>query len=319
MTTEPTIGRRRIYQDVYGKRTDERSVTSSAEGIEIASVADGALAFDGGGRAFDRALSEGVFFLRIPSWIAVTGGDACAQGFFRGPEDPQYGQLRMLGPERFPDPLLGFHERSNQIEQFLLERRFWLEGYPLDVVALGEDLTLLSRYVVRSVLDHVGLPDQLWHRATGGCSDAEGSYHLTFNHYRPTVDEVGLSSHKDDGFVTLLRATDPGLEINRHGRWESVDPDPGHFIVNFGLAMQLLTCRCSHPVEAIMHRVARQQRDRTTFGHFSSSRCDGAVDAGIHRFDPTTGLERICGARELIDLNDYEIYEGTDDPGGDRA
>lgn len=313
---EPTIRHRAIYQDVYDKRSDPRHTSRSADGIARAHLSNGSLQFDGGSAAFSTALTEGIFFLQIPEWIDITVGDDCAQNFFRGPAHPPYGALRDLTSSYFDDTLLGFHERSNQIEQFLLESRFWHSSYPSEVAHLGSDLTTVSRQVIRSVLEHVDIPNCDWERATGGCSKADGSYHLTFNHYRPTVDEVGLSSHKDDGFVTLLRATDPGLEINRHNQWETLQPLPGHLIVNFGLSMQLLTSRCNTPIAAIMHRVTRQEHDRTTFGHFSSSRCTNDADAGIYRYVPGDGLHRICGSRELIDLNDYEIYEGTDVPSG---
>lgn len=316
---EPNISHRAIYKDVYDKRVDTRRTAYSAENVASACLVDGDLQFDGGESAFSRALTEGIFFLQIPDWVSVNVGEDCAQNFFRGPSHPPYGALRDLTSSQFDDPLLGFHERTNQIEQFLLERRFWESSYPSPVAALGEELTMVSRQVIRSILEYVGIPEQDWERATGGCSEAEGSYHLTFNHYRPTVDEIGLSSHKDDGFVTLLRATDPGLEINRQNQWESLEPLPGYFIVNFGLSMQLLTSRCATPVAAIMHRVTRQRHDRTTFGHFSSSRCIDDADAGIYRYIPRSGLHRICGSRELIDLNDYEIYEGTDLPSGVEA
>lgn len=312
--SEPVISHRAIYRNVYHKRIDTRT-TSPAEGIAQAELIDGELRFEGNERALAEALSEGIFFLRIPNWLNVAAGDECARTFHLGPAHPPHGALRTLGPETLDDPLLGFHERTNQIEQFLLERRLWEDHYSEEVAALGEDLTKISRCVIRSVLEQVRIPLHHWYRATGGCSEATGSYHFTFNHYRPTVDEVGLSSHKDDGFVTLLRATEPGLEINRHDRWESVIPDPNYLIVNFGLSMQLLTSRCSTPISAIMHRVTHQSSDRSTYGHFSSSHCTSSHDAGIYRWEPPDCLHRLCGSRELIDMNDYEIYEGTDESG----
>ncbi|MFD9904553.1 2OG-Fe(II) oxygenase family protein [Streptomyces sp. NPDC059063] len=244
----------------------------------------------------------------------MAAGDAFARQFYEGPAATPYGRFRDIGSDQFGDPLLGFHQRVNQIEQFLLERRFWSAGYPAEIAALGEALTRLARAVLCSVLTHVGIPERDWRRATGGCSRAEGSYHLTFNHYRPAREEIGLSSHKDDGFLTILRTTAPGLEVSREDHWETVPADPGCFIVNFGLSMEILTASSRMPVAAIMHRVARQQDDRSSFGHFSSSGCLPGEDEGIYRYVHGSGLERVCGSRELIDENDYEIYAGTDAP-----
>lgn len=309
----------RIYRDVYDKRADDRRPARAklpqAE-LEVARIDDGVLTFESGG-ARDRALAEGVFFMEIPDDLDVTAGDEFARQFYLGPGAEPYGRFRGLEYDKFGDPLLGFHQRVNQIEQFLLERRFWEGHFPAEIAKLGEGLTVVSQRILRGVLSHVGLPPLDWRRATGGCSEAAGSYHLTFNHYRPARDEIGLNSHKDDGFVTVLRTTSPGLEVNRENAWEAVPTDAAFFVVNFGLSMELLTAACSAPVAAIMHRVAHQEVDRSSFGHFSSSRCAPGDDDGIYRFLPGAGLRRLCGSRELIDANDHEIYQGTDAPEGD--
>lgn len=74
--------------------------------------------------------------------------------------------------------------------------------------------------------------------------------------------------------------------------------------------MEWLTARCNSPVAAILHRVARQTEDRSSFGHFSSSNFLPR-DRGIFNYCPIRGLQRVCDARELIDNNDREIYQGT--------
>ncbi|MCQ0023687.1 hypothetical protein M4914_12500 [Streptomyces somaliensis DSM 40738] len=317
----PEIHRGKIYQDLYEQRSPGSKSQGEARlekayvrpGPEASETETGSLVFeDAGARA--RAFRDGVFLLRIPDGLDVGVGDRFAAQFHRGPGAMPYGRFRDIRSDRFDDPLLGFHQRVDQIEQFLLESRFWTEHYPSEVTALGQALTRLARTVLRSVLAHAGIPREDWRRATGGCSEACGSYHLTFNHYRPTRPDIGLSSHKDDGFLTILRTTTPGLEVYREGRWEAVPVDPDHFVVNFGLSMEILTAGSGTPVAAIMHRVARQDRDRSSFGHFSSSGCLPGEDEGIHRFVRGVGLLRVCGSRELIDENDHEIYAGTDAP-----
>jgi hypothetical protein len=308
----PRIERGRIYRGVYAKRVDDQAVVAEAE-LERAHVANGSLQFETA-LGQSRAFSDGIFLLRIPDGLDLSAGDGFAEQFFLGSGAAPYGRFRELGPAEFGDPLLGFHHRINQIEQFLLERRFLELCYPPEIALLGEQLIQLSQQIMSAVLRHVAVPPDLWSRATGGCADARGSYHLTFNHYRPEHEGCGLSSHKDDGFVTILRTTAPGLEVNRRDQWERVPVDHACFVVNFGLAMEILTAPCERPVTAIMHRVSHQDRDRSSFGHFTSSCCLPGSDEGIYRYQAGTGLERICASRELIDNNDYEIYNGTEQP-----
>ncbi|QYG08888.1 2OG-Fe(II) oxygenase family protein [Janthinobacterium sp. PAMC25594] len=298
-----------IYQDVYSKRVDERPVEVVASLVR-ARVEGDALTFASESQRHC-ALRDGIFLLYIPATIDLSAGDAFAGGFYQGSTSQPYGRFRSMTSEHFGDPLLGFHERSNQIEQFLLERRFWKRDYPIEIMDIGEQMVALAHTVLRSVLRLTDIPERDWPTATGGCSDAAGSYHLTFNHYRPALPGVGLASHKDDGFVTLLRTTAAGLEINRNENWESVVPDPAYFVVNFGLSMEVLTRESAQPVAAIMHRVRHQSSDRFSFGHFSSSFCEPDSDVGIYCFNTEAGLRRICSSRNLIDANDEEIYQGT--------
>lgn len=299
-----------IYGDVYGKRIDDRPADRAAD-LRTARLDGDALAFEDPA-ACEQALHDGVFRLVMPADFPTAAADLFARSFHLGPEVEPYGRFRGLTAERFGDPLLGFHERINQIEQFLLERRFWAGTYPPEITAAGEALTRIAGQVLRAVLALTDIPPKLWDVATGGCSEGRGSYHLTFNHYRPAMAGIGLASHKDDGFLTILRTTAAGLEVNRDDRWESVAPDPDVFVINFGLSMEVLTRHSARPVRAIMHRVRHQTADRSSFGHFSSSHCaPGEDQAGIHAFSSIHGLRRVCGSRELIDANDEEIYQGT--------
>ncbi|CAB3769213.1 2OG-Fe(II) oxygenase family protein [Paraburkholderia humisilvae] len=299
----------RIYQRELRKRVDERPAESAAV-LQRASLDGSELVFDSSVTR-DRALDDGVFLLTIPDSIDFTACDRFARQFYTGNTGLRYGHYRYIDGERFGDALLGYHERINQIEQFLLERRLWQAVYPAEVSACGIALTVIAAHVLRAVLKLTDIARRDWDQATGGCATESGSYHLTFNHYRPALPGIGLSSHKDDGFMTILRTSSPGLEIHRGDRWEAVVPDAACFVVNFGLSMEILTRRSSRPVSAIMHRVQHQTMDRFSFGHFSSSLCKPGAEAGIHSYDSARGLRHICSSRELIDANDVEIYHGT--------
>ncbi|MEN1478788.1 hypothetical protein AAIH16_34950, partial [Pseudomonas aeruginosa] len=222
------LNRGSIYQDVYEKRIDKRPVDTLAK-LQEAYLEDEHLVFPSE-QTRVAALRDGVFLLRIPDDFQVRDCDLFASNFFKGPAIAPYGAFRELTAETFDDPLLGFHERINQIEQFLLERRFWKTHYPEEILQAGEQLTAYSRQLLRAILSLTDIDPEFWSLATGGASDAQGSYHLTFNHYRPRFAGVGLASHKDDGFLTLLRTTEPGLEVNRNDRWEALEPSPDHFV-----------------------------------------------------------------------------------------
>lgn len=303
------LNRGKIYQTELHKRLDEKLARSEAQ-LQRAVLEGAKLIFDTTASQ-DQALHDGIFLLRIPESIDFTACDCFTQQFFTGDKALQYGNFRFMSSSRFGDTLLGYHERSNQIEQFLLERRFWQEVYPAEIEACGLALTSIAGQVLRAILALTDIPMGLWGKASGGCSENAGSYHLTFNHYRSALPGIGLSSHKDDGFMTILRTTSPGLEVNRYERWETVRPDSTCFVINFGLSMEILTRRSSRPISAIMHRVQHQETDRFSFGHFSSSLCTPDTEADIQRYDSKYGLRRICSSRELINANDEEIYHGT--------
>ncbi|WP_371358487.1 2OG-Fe(II) oxygenase family protein, partial [Salmonella sp. E393-2] len=109
----------------------------------------------------------------------------------------------------------------------------------------------------------------------------------------------------------LLRTTEPGLEVNHNDRWEALEPSPDHFVVNFGLSMEVLTRGSSTPVRAIMHRVRHQTHDRCSFAHFTSSHCTPGTEAGSYSYATGEGLRRVCSSRDIIDANDEEIYQCT--------
>ena len=296
-----------LYSTVYHKRVDTRPVSCTAD-LVCAWMTGRRLSF-ASDQDRHQAFADGVFLLKIPTELDVGAADQFANQFYRG-DASEYGHFKSITACQFGDGLLGFHERVDQIEQFLLERRFWASHYPAEVADTGEKMTALSRQILCAALDYAGIPARVWTQATGNCSHGGGAYHLTFNHYRAQLAKVGLSSHKDDGFLTILRTTQPGLEVNRSDSWERVPCAPDKFVINFGLSMEWLTARCNSPVAAILHRVARQTKDRSSFGHFSSSNFLPR-DRGIFNYCPVRGLQRVCDARELIDNNDREIYQGT--------
>jgi hypothetical protein len=292
--------------------------------LQKSEMIDGKLLFDNGDQGFKNAIEDGIFLIRIPSYLSLTSADTFAKNFYKdlltspnnnkNKNKNKYYGYKSYTSENFGDPLLGFHKRKDQIEQFLLEKRFWKKCYPSDVIDIGEYLCKLSSEIITNIFLKTGLPTDIWEKATGGCSHGKGSYHLTFNHFRPEKVTKGLSAHKDDGFITILRSNKPGLEIYKNETWIPLIVSPQYFIINFGLSMEILTKEAEIPVSAITHRVVQQKQtqcgeDRWSWGLFSSSHFDEKLDLGIYSYSSVTGqLKRLSDSREHIERNDIEIY-----------
>lgn len=242
---------------------------------------------------FERACADGFFLLDQPWSLSLEAGDRFAENFYRPAEGLQPNRYRGFSKWTSQQlaPNEGYYLRDHdQTEQFFLEARFWESVFPAELAAQAVAMRDLSIAVLRAVFSRLDLPRDLWSRASGGAIGGEGTYHLTFNHFRPEVAARGLNVHKDSGWVTLLRSIEPGLEVMREGFWRPLDPEPGTFIVNFGCAIEILTRDTATPVAAIAHRVRRQLAksagapDRFSYALFVDSNLDPAVSEGLYRY-----------------------------------
>lgn len=299
------IEKGKIYQNVYERKYDQ-SKRSGEFTPPKAVIENGRLLFEKDSDK-DKAFREGCFLLKIPDSIQINLLDAANREVFN--IDSEY---RKVSGSSLGDCLLGFHSRKNQIEQFLMESRFWDKYFNDEILGSLINYRGMSSLLIREALLYAGIPGQFYNIGTGGCVEEKGTYHITFNHYRSNVNSVGLEAHKDDGFITILRTNSDGLEINRHDCWEKVKVQADYFIINFGLTMEILTKKAKKPLHSILHRVARQDESRFSYGFFASSKCYDE-DAGIYTYE-NNSIKRLCDSRSLIDLNDYEIYEGTKKP-----
>jgi isopenicillin N synthase-like dioxygenase len=85
--------------------------------------------------------------------------------------------------------------------------------------------------------------------------------------YNPlAVDSPGIGAHTDYECFTLLRATEPGLEVmNEHGMWVDTPPLPGAYVVNIGDMLELWT---NGVFVATSHRVRKVCEERYSFPLF---------------------------------------------------
>ncbi|WP_203225501.1 isopenicillin N synthase family oxygenase [Williamsia herbipolensis] len=248
-----------------------------------------------------RALTDGFFYVQQPTGLDLAAGDRFAQSFYRplegGAGDPYRGYQQWTSDQLGPHQ--GYFSRdADQTEQFFLESANWKRAYPTALVEQAHGMRDLALRIERAVLTHLDIPRELWTEATGHSLTPEGTHTLTFNHFRPEIAARGLNIHKDSGWVTVLRSTEPGLEVDRgDGDWVPINPIPGTFIVNFGCAMEILTRETKTPVAAVAHRVVQQpseqhaaKPDRFSYALFVDSSLDKSVCPGLFTYKPNSGL-----------------------------
>ncbi|MGW2410329.1 2OG-Fe(II) oxygenase family protein [Streptomyces sp. NPDC001739] len=255
--------------------------------LERARVAGERLVFDRPD-GFDRALAQGFFLVAIPEELDTTAGDHFAAHFHehrRGDGDP-LDPFRGYRDTDVPGTYQGYFDREHdQWENFYIEQANWAL-LPDAVAQLGHQMTDLGVTVLHSVLAHLGLPERDWAEVTGGLTDYRGHHLLAFNHFRPEKAVRGSKFHRDSGWVTVLRSTDPGLLALIDGTLWAVNPEPGHFIVNFGSSLEVLTERLPRPVRANVHGVVSTERapgqtHRTSYVTF----LDSGLDSTVYRYE----------------------------------
>ncbi|PZU68709.1 MAG: hypothetical protein DI540_07760 [Sphingobium sp.] len=166
--------------------------------------------------------------------------------------------------------------------------------------------------ILRSTLAKVGIPQAEWSVLTGGLSEGDGHQMLAFNHFRSDKPARGSKFHRDSGWVTVLRSTEPGLVGYIGNELRSINPEPGHFIVNFGSSIEVLTEGLSLPVRANVHGVARTRRqpgqsERVSYVTF----LDSDLDADIYRYGPH-GREKLQTVAEFAVQEVSRTYDDDD-------
>lgn len=267
---------------------------------------------------FQRAVADGFFFVEAPTSFSLFFGDLFATNFYlskEGDASERYRGFHDWTADRLAEREGYFLRKVDQVEQFFLERRFWNDVFPPELTGQAERMQAFGLELLQAVLANLDLPRELWDEATGRCLSGKGTYHLTFNHFRPSVRARGLNIHKDSGWVTVLRSIEAGLEVLREGEWLPITPRPGAFIVNFGCAMEILTRSSAVPVAAVAHRVAEQHQDcrtgtdRFSYALFIDSSLDEDVSKGLYRYLPGQGLVLEANFKEFLNNILHNTYE----------
>ena len=239
----------------------------------------------------DRAWELGLFYLKTPDNLTLEFTRQFGSGLIDTDSPyrrlPQYGELE------------GFIAlENNQQTKLALRRERWDQHYPEHIAVFGRQLDTVGIAIIRAVFRQSGIPEALWDRASGGYASGGGDAFLNFVHYDTRSPDWGLRPHTDYGFVTILDASAPGLQIEVDGQFEDVPVLPGHLIINFGEALNFITAHSDHAVSAVTHRVLSQQSTapvRHGIVYFANPDLDGM----LWQFD-AVGKER--GSSSVDDL-----------------
>ena len=211
----------------------------------------GHLSFDTSGDLY-RAWDLGLFYLKTPDDLKLKfarqfGRELVATDSpYR--QVPQYGELE------------GFIAlENNQQTKLALRREHWGQHYPEHIAAFGRQLDIIGIAIIHEVFRQSGIPEALWDRASGGYASGGGDAFLNFVHYDTRTPDWGLRPHIDYGFVTILDASAPGLQIEMNDEFKDVPVLPDHLIINFGEALNFITAYSDRAVSAVTHRVVSQR------------------------------------------------------------
>ena len=249
----------------------------------------------------DLAWQIGVFYLRAPRSLELDKVRCFGKGlsFPDSPyrEIPQYGELE------------GFISlENNQQTKLALQRHRWDEHYPLEVANFGRKLDEIGIGIIREVFRQSGIPEQHWGEASGGYAAGEGTAFLNFVHYDTREPDLGLRPHTDYGFVTILDATAPGLQIELDGSFADVPVLEGHLVINFGEALNFITKRSDRTVSAIVHRVMTQCESRPV-RHSIVYFANPCLDGYVHQYDRRGRLHRSSTVHQLFESLENKLTE----------
>ena len=250
-----------------------RQAVPQDEHFPVAVIAnDSRLAFPTA-KDFDRAWELGIFYLKVPEHLNLESARHFGNGLVA--LDSPYRSIQQYGA------LEGFIAlKNNQQTKVALRRHHWDQHYPVEISEFGRQLDRIGMAILREVFRQSGIPQPLWDDASGGYSSGQGTAFLNFVHYDTRNPDLGLHPHTDYGFVTILDATTPGLQVEVNSRFEDVPVLPGHFVINFGEALHFITSHSDRPVGAVVHRVLSQQSAdpiRQSIVYFANPDLDGRL------------------------------------------
>jgi len=246
--------------------------------LECAKLFNGELKFTTSG-GLCKALLDGCFYLQIPEGIDLSPNITLSKEFYKDITD---GSPETIAYRGFREREGVYFDREHfQTEHVLVDYPSRLKHFPPEVVATCDAMNNIAIHILKFVLHSLAIPKSAWCRVTGGAIDNAGTHWFALSHYRSERDQMGCAPHKDTGFVTVLYAEQDGLEVLIDDCWVPIFTNPGCFIINFGVSLEILTSTSCRPVHAILHRVRRTipsvNGDRFSFAAFTNPPASGML------------------------------------------
>lgn len=243
----------------------------------------------------------GIFYLKAPGSLELEVVRSFGEGLLL-PDSP-YRQIPQY------DELEGFISlQNNQQTKLALRRHRWDEHYPTEIANFGRELDQVGMVIIQEVFRQSGIPEPLWGEASGGYATGEGTAFLNFVHYDTRQPDLGLRPHTDYGFVTILDATAPGLQIEVDGIFMDVPVLEGHLVINFGEALNFITQRSDRTVSAVVHRVTTQSESRPV-RHSIVYFANPCLDGYVHQYDSRGRLHRSSTVHQLFESLENKLTE----------
>jgi len=249
----------------------------------------------------DLAWELGLFYLQTPDELDLESARQFGRELIL--TDNPYRQVPLYGE------LEGFIAlENNQQTKLALRRKRWGQHYPELIAAFGRQLDTIGIAIIREVFRQSGIPEVLRDRASGGYASGRGDAFLNFVHYDTRTPDWGLRPHTDYGFVTILDASAPGLQIEINGEFEDVPVLPGHLIINFGEALNFITAHSARAVSAVTHRVV-SQRSTDPVRHGIVYFANPDLDGMLWQFDASGEEQGNSSVQDLFALLERNLTQ----------
>lgn len=113
---------------------------------------------------------------------------------------------------------------------------------------------------------------------------------------------ITIAQHTDSGFVTLLATLGyPGLQIYKDGRFQSVKPVQGAFVINIGDMLSRIT---NYNLKSTLHRVIDIGEDRYSSPFFFEPYYAAKIPSSILK----TGIDELTEEQKALDNIMYGDY-----------
>jgi isopenicillin N synthase-like dioxygenase len=187
-----------------------------------------------------------------------------------------------------------------------------------EFTAFMKDQYELRCRVAREILMHIAIAFKLDPQFFDKFYDRDTLSTFSVNHYCPRDrgitknDEIKgeqyyitIAQHTDTGFVTLLATLGyPGLQIHKDGRFQSVKPMPGAFVINIGDMLSRMT---NYQLRSTLHRVIDIGTDRYSSPFFFEPFYEAKIPSSIIKNEDGT-LRELSEEQKKFDNAMYGDY-----------